>query len=201
MHKDIKWANKELKGASHDDLLKLTAQRLAAADWAINNLTGYKHSENSKDKFRKAKIGTKRDVKSVKKSIEGTKETRWQQTLNRLSKEDIINAQNKHGNHQSNTMNELGISYRPYVKLCKHYGIELKKSNKEKAEWSVQNQSESVMVWECSKTKPFRKIGKPKKFYSVSECCRVLELHKGNMLRNMRNATPYRNMFFEKIVP
>jgi len=200
MSKNIEWKKSTI---DYDKLNQLTTQKLAAAEWASNNLKGYKHSENSKDKFRKAKIGTKRDIDSVKKSIEGTKQTRWQQTLNRLSKEDIINAQKKHGNHQSNTMNELGISFTPYKKLCKHYDIELKKSPKEKTEWAIQNQSEAVLVWKCSKTQPFRKIGKPKKFYSVSQCCRafVPNLHKGNMLRNMKNGTPYRDMFFEKIVP
>ena len=50
----------------------------------------------------------------------------------------------------------------------------------------------------CSKTKPYRPVGKPTEYYSVSECVRELELHKGNMIRNMNNGTPYRGMFFKK---
>ncbi len=37
--------------------------------------------------------------------------TKWEKTLARLSKEDILAAQKKHGNHQKNTMHELGISW------------------------------------------------------------------------------------------
>ena len=147
------------------------------------------------------KVGTKRDISSVKRSIKGTKETRWLQTLSKSSYDDIIKAQTKYGNHQGNTMKELNISFHPYKKLCKYYGIELKKSNYEKAEHARTQQSEGILVWKCSKTKPFKPIGKPKKYYSVRECCRSFQpnLHKANMLRNMNNGTPYREMFFQKV--
>jgi hypothetical protein len=161
-------------------------------------LKGMVHSEQTKQKFAKAKIGKKRNKKSVEKSRVGIIQTKWEQSLQRLSKEDILAAQEKHGNHQQNTMKELGVSFHFYKKLCKHYGLEKKKSNKEKCEYAIQNQSEKIMVYQCSKREPYRPVGKPKIFYSVSQCCRELELHKGNMLRNMRNGTPYRNMFFKK---
>ncbi len=197
MHKDIKWADKELKGLSHDTLSKFNIKKLAQIEAGKAN-KGIKHSEETKKIWSERKIGYKRSKDSVQKSIEGTKETRWQQTLNRLSKQDILNAQSKHGNHQTNTFKELGISFNLGKKLCKHYGIELKKSNYEKTEFARTKQSEPILVWKCSKVKPFRPIGKPKVYYSVSECCRVLELHKGNMLRNMNNGTPYKDMFFQK---
>lgn len=165
-------------------------------------LTGLKHSDETKKKWSVAKTGKKRNIDSVLKSNSGIAKTKWQKTLDRLSKEDILAAQKKHGNHQSNTMNELGISFGPYKKLCKYYGIESKKSNYEKTEYARTKQSEAILVWKCSKKEPFTKIGKPKMFYSVNECCRSYEpnLHKGNMLRNMKNGTPYRGMFFEKLI-
>lgn len=178
--------------------------RIKQAQWeAGKSNKGRKHSEETKKIWSERKIGKKIPKEQVEKSRITQIETKWQQTLNRLSKEDIINAQIKHGNHQTNTFKELGISFYVGKKLCKHYGIELKKSNYEKTEFARTKQAEPILVWQCSKTKPFRKVGKPKKFYSVSECCRSFEpnLHKGNMLRNMNNGTPYRDMFFEKIMP
>jgi hypothetical protein len=164
-------------------------------------LSGKKHTEQTKRIWSEKKIGYKRNKDSVQKSNNGIAKTKWQQTLDRFSKEDILAAQKKHGNHQNNTMKELGISFTPYKKLCNHYGIELKKSNYEKTEFARTKQSEPILVWKCSKKEPYKKIGKPKKFNSVSECCRAFEpkLHKSNMLRNMQKGTPYREMFFEKI--
>jgi hypothetical protein len=175
--------------------------RLKQSQWeAGKSNKGRKHSEETKKIWSEIKVGHKRSKASVQKSIEGTKETRWQQTLNMVSQQDILNAQVKHGNHQTNAFKELGISFYVGKKLCKHYGIELKKSNYEKTEFARIKQSEPILVWKCSKQKPFRPIGKPKIYYSVSECCRSFEpkLHKGNMLRNMNNGTPYRDMFFQK---
>jgi hypothetical protein len=164
-------------------------------------LVGLKHSEETKKKWSIAKTGKKLPKERSEKSKIGQIKTKWEKTLARLSKEDILAAQKKHGNHQKNTMHELGISFIPYKKLCKHYGIELKKSNYEKTEYARVKQSEAILVWKCSKKEPFTKIGKPKMFYSVNECCRSYQpnLHKGNMLRNMKNGTPYRGMFFEKV--
>lgn len=162
-------------------------------------LKGMIHSEQTKQKFAKAKIGKKRNKKSVEKSRIGIIETKWEQLLQKYPLEKLIKAQEKHDNHQANTCKELGISFYSYKKLCEHYALEKKKCNKEKCEYAIQNQSEGIMVWQCSKREPYTPVGKPKKFYSVSECCRVLGLHKGNMLRNMKNGTPYRNMFFQKI--
>lgn len=164
---------------------------------------GRKHSEETKKVWSERKLGKKLPKEQVEKARIGIIQTKWEQTLQRLSKEEILAAQKKYGNHQTNTINELCVSFRLYKKLCEHYGIVNKKSNKEKGQYAVENQSDVLLVWKCSKTQPFRKIGKPKKFYSVSECCRAFEpkLHKGNMLRNMKNDTPYRGMFFEKLVP
>lgn len=177
----------------------LIRRKQASYEGGLSN-KGKKHSDETKKIWSERKIGKKLPKERVEKSRIGIIQTKWQQTLNRLSKEDILNAQKKHGNHQTNTMKELDISFHPYKKLCKHYGIELKKSNYEKTEFARTKQSEPILVWQCSKREPFRAIGKPKEYYSVSECCRSFEpkLHKSNMLRNMKNGTPYRGMFFEK---
>lgn len=187
-----------IKGLEDGDLNKYTIQQLSQSEAGKNN-KGVKHSEQTKKIWSDKKIGIKRDEDSVRRSIIGTISTRWEQTLNRVSKEDILAAQKKCGNHQSNTMNELGISFTPYKKLCKHYGIELKKSNYEKTEYARTKQSQAILVWKCSKREPYKPIGKPKEYYSVTFCCNSFEpkLHKGNMLRNMKNKTPYRDMFFE----
>ena len=163
-------------------------------------LKGIKHSEETKKKWSEAHTGKKMSKEHLEKIHTKGKQTKWLQTLNRLSKQDIIDAQAKHGNHQTNVFIELGISFSLGKKLCKHYGIELKKSNYEKTEFARTKQSEPILVWQCSKREPFRPIGKPKEYYSVSFCCNSFEpkLHKGNMLRNMNNGTPYRNMFFKK---
>jgi hypothetical protein len=52
MHKDIKWADKELKGLSHDDLLKLNVKHFTSkengkyAATEINNQQGQKNAES-----------------------------------------------------------------------------------------------------------------------------------------------------------
>jgi hypothetical protein len=175
--------------------------RLKQSQWeAGKSNKGRKHSEETKKKWSEAHTGKKMSKEHLEKIHTKGKQTKWLQTLNRLSKQDIIDAQAKHGNHQTNVFIELGISFRLGKKLCKHYGIELKKSNYEKTEFARTKQSEPILVWQCSKREPFRPIGKPKEYYSVSFCCNSFEpkLHKGNMLRNMNNGTPYRNMFFKK---
>lgn len=175
--------------------------RLKQSQWeAGKSNKGRKHSEETKKIWSEKKIGHKRSKDSVIKSIEGSKETKWLQLLEKYPLEKILESQTKHGNHQKNTCNELGISYYSYKKLCKHYDIETKKSVYEKTEFARTKQSEAILVWKCSKRKPYKKIGKPKEYYSVRFCCNSFEpkLHKGNMLRNMKNGTPYRDMFFEK---
>jgi hypothetical protein len=196
MNKNIQWKESCI---DYDKLNELTAQKISASEWSKNNLTGYKHSDESKSKFSKAKIGYKRSKNSVEKSIKGTKQTKWLQLLEKYPLQCILDAQTNNGNHQSNTCKELGISHTAYKKLCNHYNIEIKKSNYEKGEFSKVKQSKSILVWKCSKKEPYKKIGKPKEYYSVRFCCNSFEpiLHKGNMLRNMKNGTPYRDMFFE----
>lgn len=176
---------------------KVIKRKQASFEGGIAN-KGRTHSEETKKVWSERKRGKKLPKEQVEKARVGIIQTKWEQSLQRLSKEDILAAQEKHGNHQQNTMKELGVSFHLYKKLCKHYGLEKKKSNKEKCEYAIQNQSEKIMVYQCSKREPYRPVGKPKIFYSVSQCCRELQLHKGNMLRNMRNGTPYRNMFFKK---
>jgi hypothetical protein len=163
-------------------------------------LKGIKHSEETKNKLSKAKIGYKRNKVSVKKSNDGIAKTKWLQLLQKYPLELIIKAQSNNDNHQFNTCKELCISFYSYKKLCNYYRIELKKSNNEKGEFARTKQSEPILVWQCSKSEPFRPIGKPKEYYSVSFCCNSFEpkLHKGNMIRNMNNGTPYRGMFFKK---
>ena len=163
-------------------------------------LKGFKHSEETKKKWSQAHKGKKLSKEHIEKVKTKGKQTKWLQLLEKYPLQIILKAQTKHGNHQQNTCNELGISFLSYKKLCKHYGLNLKKSNYEKTEFARTKQSEPILVWQCSKREPFRPIGKPKEYYSVSFCCNSFEpkLHKGNMLRNMNNGTPYRNMFFKK---
>jgi hypothetical protein len=163
-------------------------------------LKGIKHSEEIKKKWSEAHTGKKLSQEHIEKVKTKGKQTKWLQLLEKYPLQSLLDAQSKHGNHQRNTCNELGISFYSYKKLCKNYGLDLKKSNYEKTEFARTKQSEPILVWQCSKREPFIPIGKPKEYYSVSECCRSFEpkLHKGNMLRNMNNETPYRNMFFKK---
>lgn len=174
--------------------------RKKQAQWeAGKSNKGRTHSEETKKVWSERKRGKKLPKEQVEKSRVGIIQTKWEQLLKKYPEDDIKNAIQKHDNHQQNICKELGCSFYTIKKLCKHYGITLKvKSNKEKCEYAIQNQSEKIMVYQCSKREPYRPVGKPKIFYSVSQCCRELQLHKGNMLRNMRNGTPYRNMFFKK---
>lgn len=159
-----------------------------------------KATEKTKAILSKAHTGKKMSKEHLQKIHTKGKETKWLQLLEKYPLQTILDAQSNNDNHQSNTCKELGISFTAYKKLCKHYDIELKKSIYEKSEFARTKQSEPILVWECSKREPFRPIGNPKEYYSVSECCRSFEpkLHKGNMIRNMNNGTPYRNMFFKK---
>jgi hypothetical protein len=166
---------------------------------------GRKHSEQTKSKWSKIKIGHKRDKISVKKSIEGSKQTKWLQLLEKYPLKNILIAQKNNGNHQYNTCKELGISYPSYKKLCINYDIQIKKSNYEKTEFARNKQSTPILVYKCSKTKPYRPIGKSTEYYSISECIRQFEikgikLHKGNLIRNEKNNTSYNNYFFKKII-
>jgi hypothetical protein len=165
-------------------------------------LSGKKHSEQTKKKWSESHKGKKLSKEHIEKVKIKSKETKFEQLLQKYPKNIILNCIQRYGNHQNNICNELNCGIRTIRKLCKHYKIDIpKQSKEERVKWSIKNQSEEVLVWKCSKAQPFRKIGKPKKFYSVSECCRAFKpkLHKGNMLRNMKNGTPYRDMFFEKI--
>jgi hypothetical protein len=191
--------NIKIKGLEDGDLSKYSIKQLSQIDAGKSN-KGRKHSEETKKVWSEKKLGHKRSEDSVAKSIEGSKQTKWLQLLEKYPLQSLLDAQLNNGNHQFNTCAELGISYYSYKKLCKHYGLDLKKSNYEKTEFARTNQSEPILVWNSSKREPFRPIGKPKEYYSVRFCCNSFEpkLHKGNMLRNMNNGTPYRNMFFKK---
>jgi hypothetical protein len=166
---------------------------------------GRTHSEQTKSKWSKIKIGHKRDKNSVKKSIEGSKETKWLQLLEKYSKKLIQKAIKLHGNHQNNICSELKCGIRTLRKLCKEYKIDIpKQSKEEKQNWAKTTQSNPILVWKCGKREPYKPIGKPTEYYSVSECIRQFELkginlHKGNLLRNEKNNTPYNGYFFKKI--
>lgn len=162
-------------------------------------LKGIKHSEQTKKKWSEAHIGKKMDIHHANKLHQGRKNNAFERLIERVSKEDILKAIQLNGNHQSNTINYLGISIHTFKKLCNHYNITpLKKSPKETGDFSVKNQSEPVKVWVATENG----IGEfYNEFYSVSECCRVMGLHKGNMLRNMKNGTPYKGYFFKKENP
>lgn len=175
--------------------------RLKQSQWeAGKSNKGRKHSEETKKKWSEAHTGKKLSKEHIEKVKTKGKQTKWLQLLERYPLQTILDAQLNNGNHQTNTCKELRISFYSYKKLCKHYGIELKKSNYEKTEFARTKQAEPILVWQCSKREPFRPIGKPKEYYSVRFCCNSFEpkLHKGNMIRNMTNGTPYRNMFFKK---
>ena len=160
-------------------------------------------SQKATDETRRilsnAHTGKKLSEEHIQKSRATQIKTKWLQLLEKYPLQSILDAQINNGNHQSNTCKELGISHGAYKKLCINYNIEIKKSNYEKGEFSKTEQSKSILVWKCSKNEPYKKIGKPKEYYSVRFCCNSFEpkLHKGNMLRNMKNKTPYRDMFFE----
>ncbi len=176
--------------------------RLKQSQWESGKSNkGRKHSEETKKKWSEIKVGHKRNKVSVQKSIEGTKKTKWLQLLEKYPEDILRTAIEKYGNHQNNICDELKCGIQTIRKLCKHYEIEVpKKSSYEKQDWAKKEQSEPILVWKCSKRQPYKKIGKPKEYYSVRFCCNSFEpkLHKGNMLRNMKNRTPYRDMFFEK---
>lgn len=161
---------------------------------------GIKHSDETKEKWSKAKIGHKRNKDSVNRSINGLKQTWIEKMALVHSKDSIIKAQIVNDNHQINICKELNITINSYKKLLKYYNLEeKKKTQNEKNEWARINQSNAILVWMCSKVNPNKKIGKPKEYYSVSACCNAFEpkLHKANMLNNLKNGTPYRGMIFE----
>jgi len=166
---------------------------------------GRTHSEKTKLIWSQKKIGHKRDKQSVKKSIEGTKKTKWIQLLEKYTKKNVLTAIKNNGNHQTNICKELGCNSPTLKKLCKHYQIIIpKKSNIERTEYAKTKQSNPILVWKCSKREPYKAIGKPTEYYSVSECIRQFQLnginlHKGNLLRNEKNNTPYNGYFFEKV--
>lgn len=161
---------------------------------------GKKHSEATKKIWSEKKIGTKIPKEQIERQKLSQSKIKFLQLLEQYPKELILEAIEKYGNYQKKIIDELNTCSATLHKLCKYYSIPIpKKSNYEKTEYARVNQSESILVWECSKNKPFHKIGNPKEYYSVSFCCNSFEpkLHKGNMLRNLRRGTPYRNMFFE----
>lgn len=159
-------------------------------------LKGIKHSEETKKKWSKAHTGKSVPKETTIAATKGRKEQAWNLLLSRISKEDILNAIDVHKNHQTNIITQLDTSYYTYKKLCKYYNIiPPKKSLKDKTDFAVNNQSEPIKVWIANESG----IGEfYNEFYSVSECCRVMGLHKGNMLRNMKNQTPYKGYFFKK---
>jgi hypothetical protein len=174
MSKNIEWKKSEF---NYDELNELSHAKLAQSDAGKNN-KGIKHTEETKQKLSNAKKGKKIPTETVEKSRRGIIQTKWEQTLARLSKQDILDAQLKHGNHQTNTMNELGISFNPYKKLCKYYGIELKKSIYEKSEFARENQSDKVNVYLYDKTKEDGLGQFVGTYYSIAEGCRQLNLLK-----------------------
>jgi len=191
--------NSSLDNFTNEEKKKITDGEIARSSKVSQSRKNQKATEKTKSILSKAKIGKKRDEQSVKKSIIGSKETKWLQLLEKYPLEQIQKVQKKNGNHQANTCSELGISFLSYKKLCKHYNIEKKKSKEEKQEYAKTQQAQPILVWKSSKQKPYIKIGNPKEYYSVTFCCNSFEpkLHKGNMLNNLTKGTPYRGMFFE----
>jgi hypothetical protein len=183
-----------------DKILK----RKEGQSWGGKANKGKKQSTETKRILSESHIGMKRSKESVEKSSIGTSKTRWEQTLARLSKQDILDAQIKHGNHQGDTMEELKISFHPYKKLCKHYDIELKKSVHEKSEWVRENQSDAVNVYLYDKTKEDILGEYVGTYYSIAEGCRQLKLPKARPAATMvaNHKRPHTNGYvFRKINP
>ena len=157
-----------------------------------------KATDKTKMILSKAHIGKKRTADSVGRSIKGLKQT-WIEKMALIhSRDSIIEAQIRNDNHQANILDDLKITFNTYMKLLKHYGLEdKKKTNEEKTQWAKTNQSDAVLVWKEGKSG--NPIGKPKTYYSVSECCRALSLpNKGRMLEKMSKGLPYHGYFFQK---
>jgi hypothetical protein len=177
-------------------------KRKEAQSWGGRANKGRKQSIETKRILSNSHIGIKRSHESVEKSSIGTSKIRWEQTLQRLSKQDILDAQAKHGNHQTNTFKELNISYGVGKKLCKHYGIELKKSVYEKSEWVRENQSEEVNVYDYDKNKQDGLGDYIGTYYSITEACRQLKILKSrphatqvsNYKRNHTNGYVFRKI-------
>lgn len=158
-------------------------------------LKGIKHSEETKKKWSNAHIGKKMDKSHVNKLHMGRKNSSFEKLINSISKEDILKAIEIHKNNQRKIIEELNTSFYAYSKLCKHYDIiPPKKSSKDKGEFAIKNQSHAIKVWIAEKNIKGEFYNE---FQSVSECCRTMNLHKGNLLRNIKNKTPYKGYFFE----
>lgn len=160
-------------------------------------LSGITHSDETKKKWSELHKGKTISNEHYSKVIEGRKEQAKKDRLKKISKEDILKAIEIFDNHQTNIINHLNTNFRTYKKLCKDYNIEPpKKSQKERTQYAIIKQSNPINVYECIDGNKGKLIHT---FRSVSVCCKELKLHKGNMLKNMNNNIPYRNMFFEKI--
>ena len=198
------WSSDDASPIKSDVNIKSSHKRLVGFTIGVEKRKEIPLSENARKNMSLAQIGRKRSKESVEKSSVGTSKTKWEQTLARLSKQDILDAQTKHGNHQRDTMEELNISFHPYKKLCKHYGIELKKSIHEKSEWVRENQSDAVNVYLYDKTKEDtlgKYIGT---YYSIAEGCRQLNLPNARPAATMvaNGKRPHTNGYvFRKINP
>ena len=159
-------------------------------------LSGITHSEETKKKWSEAHKGKTISTEHSSKIVKGRKEQAKKDRLKKISKEDILKAIEIFDNHQTNIINHLNTNFRTYKKLCKDYGIESpKKSQKDKIQFAIKNQSTAVFVWNSNNGK----IGEfYKEFYSVSECCRVMGLHKGHMLNAIKNNISHKGYFFQK---
>ena len=193
MSKEIEWKKSSL---DYDRLNELTHQQLAAAEWSKLHLTGHTHTEETRKKWSEVHTGKKMHKEHADKFHKGRKDNALERLLNRISKEDILNAIEIHKNHQSNIITHLGTNIHTYKKLCNHYGIvPPKQSSKDKIQFAVKNQSTPVLVWYSNNGERGEFY---EEFYSVSECCRVMGLHKGHMLNAIKNNVPHKGYFFRK---
>lgn len=159
-------------------------------------LKGRKHSDATKKKWSEIHTGKSISEEHQKKWIDGRKTQAWNDLLQKYPKDMLVAAAVQNGNHLQNTIISLKIGFETYKKLCKHYGLTiLKKSITEKSEWAKTHQATPIKVYENVNGN----IGKLLyEFESVALCCKKLQLHKGNLLRNIANNKPYHNMFFVK---
>lgn len=145
--------SKPLKGLEDLGDKKYSLQRLAQIDGGKGN-KGITHTEQTKKQWSNVRKGRTVPKDVVEKSRRGIIQTKLQQILARASKQDILDAQTKHGNHQGKICQELSISRGVYKKLCNHYGIpDIKASSSECANWAITNQSEEVNVYRYDKSK------------------------------------------------
>ncbi len=190
--------NSSLDAFTDKEKKKVSDGEISRSTKVSQSRKNQKATEKTKAILSKAHTGKKLSKEHMEKSRTNQIKTKWEQTLNRLSKEDILDAQVKHGNHQTNAFIELGISFRLGKKLCKYYGIELKKSTYEKSEFARIEQSEPIKVYLFDKTKMNGKGKFLNEYYSIAEASRQLNIEKsrGHIISVLKKKRPHTHGYY-----